>query len=541
MAGRRIHPSPPAPLPQGERGERRPLAALRQALAAETRQILLPASSAGRRRGLGLCGRRAACRGPIGSSTFSFPPIARSMRRAATPCWCGCKSSAMFAGRIRRAISSKWSSATRINSSAPISKRPAVRMCKSMARVFSRPMLLGDPGAKTPGPTTKSCSRWSAFPSHVHDGEGVITEVLGRRGEPGVDTLSIIREFNLPEHFADDVLDDARAQADRFDEAIRAAALDLTAETVITIDPVDARDFDDAISLVRLSNGHWQLGVHIADVSHFVRTAVAARSRGAEPRHQRLSARPRDSDAAGDYLERPGELAARQGAVHEERCSSSSRPTALALRPIRIRRRSAVAGGSRMKRSIAFWPIAKAWLSRADARGSCPAGANARAGDDPARAAIPPRGARIDDEGSESRSGRRWPGVGAHRRREHRKPSDHRRIHARGQRSRGRNSASMPVCRFCAACIPIPIRASSRRSTNSWPQMGFQTESLQSRFELQELLKLVEGQAGAARGELCRAAQPAARRSTARRKKGTTRWRAIAIAISHRRSAAIPI
>ena len=113
------------------------------------------------------------------------------------------------------------------------------------------------------------------FPSHIHDGEGVITEVLGRRGEPGVDTLSIIREYNLPEHFADDVLEDARAQAEQFSEEIRSPRLDLTGETIITIDPVDARDFDDAISLVHLPGGHWKLGVHIADVSHFVRTRSA--------------------------------------------------------------------------------------------------------------------------------------------------------------------------------------------------------------------------------------------------------------------------
>ncbi len=49
------------------------------------------------------------------------------------------------------------------------------------------------------------------FPSHYQDGEGVITEVLGPRGTPGVDTLSIIREFNLPEGFAEDALDEARA------------------------------------------------------------------------------------------------------------------------------------------------------------------------------------------------------------------------------------------------------------------------------------------------------------------------------------------
>ena len=109
------------------------------------------------------------------------------------------------------------------------------------------------------------------FPSHAHDGEGVITEVLGPRGTPGVDTLSIIREFNLPEEFAQDAIEESRAQADAFDESIPEGRTDLTALITITIDPVDARDFDDAISLEKTAKGHWRLGVHIADVSHFVR------------------------------------------------------------------------------------------------------------------------------------------------------------------------------------------------------------------------------------------------------------------------------
>ncbi|HEV3005643.1 MAG TPA: VacB/RNase II family 3'-5' exoribonuclease, partial [Pirellulales bacterium] len=66
----------------------------------------------------------------------------------------------------------------------------------------------------------------------------------------------------------------ARLEAERFDESL-AGRLDLSADTVITIDPVDARDFDDAISLSREPNGHWRLGVHIADVSHFVRPRTA--------------------------------------------------------------------------------------------------------------------------------------------------------------------------------------------------------------------------------------------------------------------------
>ncbi len=98
----------------------------------------------------------------------------------------------------------------------------------------------------------------------------MIIEVLGPRGAPGVDTLSIIREFNLPDQFPEEVLDCAREQAESFDGQVGDDRVDLTAATVITIDPADARDFDDAISLEILPNGHWRLGVHIADVAHFV-------------------------------------------------------------------------------------------------------------------------------------------------------------------------------------------------------------------------------------------------------------------------------
>jgi ribonuclease R len=141
--------------------------------------------------------------------------------------------------------------------------------------LFAQPIHVGDPGAKNAQPDDKVVFEMVRFPSPIHDGEGVITEVLGRRGKPGVDTLSIIREFNLPDAFPDDALQEARQQAHAFDESIPAGRLNLTAETVVTIDPADARDFDDAISLERLPNGHWRLGVHIADVAHFVRPKTA--------------------------------------------------------------------------------------------------------------------------------------------------------------------------------------------------------------------------------------------------------------------------
>ncbi len=136
-------------------------------------------------------------------------------------------------------------------------------------KVFSNAIPVGDPGAKSAVPEDKVVVEMVRFPTHWHDGEGVIVKVLGKRGEPGVDTLSIIHEFNLPGEFPDDVLESAREQAEKFDESV-GARMDLTETTIITIDPVDARDFDDAISLEKIDAGHWRLGVHIADVSHFV-------------------------------------------------------------------------------------------------------------------------------------------------------------------------------------------------------------------------------------------------------------------------------
>ncbi|PQO42863.1 ribonuclease R [Blastopirellula marina] len=137
-------------------------------------------------------------------------------------------------------------------------------------RIFAQPISVGDPGAKNAQPEDKVVIEMVRFPSHAHDGEAVIVEVLGKRGEPGVDLLSIIVEYDLPREFPEEALEVAREQADAFDESIPEGRRDFTADTVITIDPIDARDFDDAISLQRLDNGHWVLGVHIADVSHFV-------------------------------------------------------------------------------------------------------------------------------------------------------------------------------------------------------------------------------------------------------------------------------
>ncbi|HLN28769.1 MAG TPA: ribonuclease R [Gemmataceae bacterium] len=151
--------------------------------------------------------------------------------------------------------------------------------------VFSHSIYVGDPGAKGVERDDKVVIEMLRFPTPEDPGEGVITEVLGPRGRPGVDTLSIIREFGLPDKFPEDVLEEARAAVASFREDDLDGREDLTAEVIVTIDPVNARDFDDAVSLVHDSRSkHWLLGVHIADVAHFAPPGSAvdreARKRG---------------------------------------------------------------------------------------------------------------------------------------------------------------------------------------------------------------------------------------------------------------------
>lgn len=151
--------------------------------------------------------------------------------------------------------------------------------------VFSHSVWVGDPGAKGARPDDKVVFEMLRFPSPEDRGEGVITEVLGGRGEPGVDTLSVIRAYGLPDQFPADALEEARASAAAFSEDDLEGREDRTADLVVTVDPVDARDFDDAVSLtIDPRSKHWQLAVHIADVGAFVPSGGAldreARNRG---------------------------------------------------------------------------------------------------------------------------------------------------------------------------------------------------------------------------------------------------------------------
>jgi ribonuclease R len=105
--------------------------------------------------------------------------------------------------------------------------------------------------------------------------EGEIIEVLGPPDAEGVDMLSVIRQYNLALHFPKRVLQEAESVGKEVKPAERAGRTDCRTHQVVTIDPDDAKDFDDAICLQRSGQDQWKLWVHIADVSHYVKPGTA--------------------------------------------------------------------------------------------------------------------------------------------------------------------------------------------------------------------------------------------------------------------------
>ena len=136
---------------------------------------------------------------------------------------------------------------------------------------------------RAPRPGDKVVVKLEPWESQHVSPEGEIIELLGPADAPGVDMLSIIRKYQLPAAFPAAVLHEADRIAESVDETEAARREDLRGLAVVTIDPDDAKDFDDAIHVEKTGEG-WRLGVHIADVSHYVRPGGAldreARHRG---------------------------------------------------------------------------------------------------------------------------------------------------------------------------------------------------------------------------------------------------------------------
>ena len=100
---------------------------------------------------------------------------------------------------------------------------------------------------------------------------GEVIKIIGHKNDPGVDILSIVYKFNIEDRFPDDVIEQLKDIPASVSEEDKKGRIDLTNEVIFTIDGDDTKDIDDAISIEKLDNGHYKLGVHIADVSYYVR------------------------------------------------------------------------------------------------------------------------------------------------------------------------------------------------------------------------------------------------------------------------------
>ena len=109
------------------------------------------------------------------------------------------------------------------------------------------------------------------WPEKRRSPEGIVKEVLGQKGEKGLDILTIIKKYGLPEEFPPKVLAYAEGISEEIEEKEIQRRKDIRNLRMVTIDGEDAKDLDDAVSIERLDNGKYRLGVHIADVTHYVR------------------------------------------------------------------------------------------------------------------------------------------------------------------------------------------------------------------------------------------------------------------------------
>ena len=109
------------------------------------------------------------------------------------------------------------------------------------------------------------------YPEKGKNAEGEIIEILGGVNEAGVDMLSLIKQYELPYKFPEEVVSEAKAFGDKINEKNLEGRRDLRQDIIFTIDGEDAKDLDDAIHVEKLSNGNYRLDVHIADVSNYVR------------------------------------------------------------------------------------------------------------------------------------------------------------------------------------------------------------------------------------------------------------------------------
>ena len=121
----------------------------------------------------------------------------------------------------------------------------------------------------------KVVARIEDWPAHLNNPIGKVTAILGRPGENNVEMQSILAEFDFPLSYPQEAIDEAAKMSEKVTPKELAARRDFRDIYTCTIDPADAKDFDDALSYRLLPNGNREVGVHIADVSHFVKPGSA--------------------------------------------------------------------------------------------------------------------------------------------------------------------------------------------------------------------------------------------------------------------------
>lgn len=149
-------------------------------------------------------------------------------------------------------------------------KHPEAWIVQPDGSRFVEPITVEDVTAKNARENDKVVVEILSYPTERFLARGVIIEVLGRAGQYETEIAATIRQFHLPGEFEPDCIEQARAAASDFVPEKAKAREDISDKPILTIDPPDAKDFDDAISLERDAQGHWVLGIHIADVSHFI-------------------------------------------------------------------------------------------------------------------------------------------------------------------------------------------------------------------------------------------------------------------------------
>lgn len=182
-----------------------------------------------------------------------------------------------YTGEIVEVIKRKRNSFT-----GELTKRGGQWLVYPDGREITEPIVVADAESKNAKEGDKVVVEIVRYPEGGMLAEGVITKVLGDAGRPDVETQAVIAAYDLPGEFPEECVEQARDATRQFDTEIEdfkkrgPAALrhrmDLTQDFILTIDPPDAKDYDDAISIRRSEDveGGWELGVHIADVSHFI-------------------------------------------------------------------------------------------------------------------------------------------------------------------------------------------------------------------------------------------------------------------------------